>query len=89
MAVKISIGTDANNAADDIVTVTVRPGDTVVVANNAASAATINYHSRGHGGGVTGTVAASANTSLTAAGTHYLSCAGRADLTISGGIYGP
>lgn len=84
----IPVGSNANNAADDLVTVTVRSGDTVVVASQSTSPNTLNYHSQGHSGGVTGTVAANANTSLTVAGTHYLSCAGRAFMKLTGGIYG-
>ena len=89
MGVNISIGSDVNNAADDLVTVTVNSGDTVVVTNLSTSPNSINYHSKGHSGGVTGTVAANANTTITVPGTHYLSCAGRAHLKITGGIYGP
>lgn len=88
MAALIQVGSNPNNFADDLVTVTVRTGDTVTVANQSTSPNTINYHSQGHSGGATGTVAANANTSLTAPGTHYLSCAGHSYVKITGGIYG-
>ena len=84
----INIGSNPNTPADDLVIVTVRPGDTVTVTNLAASANQINYHSNGHSGGATGTVAANANTSLTIPGTHYLTSAGRSSVKITGGIYG-
>lgn len=83
----IVLGSNPNNLADDLVTVTVRTGDTVTVSNLSTSPNTINYHSHGHGGGVDGTVAANANTSLTVVGTHYLSVAGRAFIQLSGGLY--
>lgn len=84
----IQVGSDPNNLSDDLVSIAVRSGDTVVVANQAGSPNTINYHSNGHSGGVTGTVAANANTSLTLPGTHYISVAGHAAVRVTGGIHG-
>ena len=88
MAVVLDIGSNKNNPADDTVTVTVRPGDTVVVTNVANSADTLNVRGKGHSGGDTSTVAANANTSLTVPGTHYLTSASHSSVKITGGIYG-
>lgn len=83
-----NIGT-ATNPADDLVSITVNPGDTVVVKNHANSPDTINYHSKGHSGGVTGTVAANSSQTFTTPSTHYLSAnTAHCTVVISGGQYG-
>ena len=84
----INIGSNPNTPADDLVSVVVRPGDTVVVANLAASTDQLNLHTKGHSGGAISTVAKNANTSLTQPGTHYMTSSGRSSVTITGGIYG-
>ena len=89
MATTLNIGTGAQQGADDLIQITVRPGETVTVKNNSGS--TISYHSRGHSGGATGTVTATNSQSFTAAGTHYIASAdngGRSTITVSGGLYG-
>ena len=48
-------GKNSTFAADDILPVVVRSGDTVVVANANDGGTTINYLSGGYNGGVTGT----------------------------------
>ena len=88
MACYVQVGTDANNAGDHFVPVVVNTGDTVVVANNTNSVNTINYLSAGFNGGNTGTIAKNASSSLTIVGTHYLTCAGHADIKLTGGVYG-
>lgn len=88
MAVSLNIGTGAQQGADDLVSFVVRAGDTVVVTNLAASPSTIDYHSQGHSGGRTGTIAANANSSFTIPGTHYILSQGRSSVKITGGQYG-
>lgn len=81
-------GTAASNPADDLISVSVNPGDTVTVKVSAGS--TITHYQKGHSGGSTGTTTNGSTLTLTTPGTHYISTAanGRSSLQISGGIYG-
>ena len=88
MACYLGLGTDSNFAGDQIIPVVVQTGDTVTVANNTNSVNTINYLSGGFNGGATGTITAGNSHNLTIVGTHYLTCAGHADVKLTGGVYG-
>jgi hypothetical protein len=89
VAAFITIGSaSGQNPIDDIVEVVVRPGDTVKVQNRAASPNSVNYHTNGRNGGITGTLTSNASRSISAAGVHFLSATKRVDLILSGGIYG-
>lgn len=86
MALGFNIGSGAVQVADDIISVAVHTGDSVVVKNVAGD--TISYYSTGFNGGATGTVTATNSTTLSVIGTHYLTSAGRSSIQVTGGQYG-
>ena len=81
----INIGSNANTPADDLVSFSVRSGETITV--KVVGGSTINYHSKGHSGGSTGTITNGNTQTFTATGTHYLASQGASSITISGGLY--
>lgn len=79
-------GGSAQQVQDDILSVAVHSGDSVVVTNSAGG--TFTYYSKGINGTSNGTVAAGSSVTLSTPGTHFLTSASRTSITLSGGQYG-